>query len=105
MAFETEGDLVGELKKFAHLDLDFCGMGVFSLLSRWKKMHRSPYVEKQTKSDTLIWLICPSGTVFCCPSRCPETLVRFLELQLDLARSAVSTAYGYSAWPGSFLVT
>ncbi|GFS21473.1 histone-lysine N-methyltransferase SETMAR [Elysia marginata] len=38
MAFETEGDLVGELKNwFAHLDLDFFPVGIYLLLSRWKK--------------------------------------------------------------------
>ncbi|GFR68634.1 transposase [Elysia marginata] len=43
MAFETEGDLVGESKNwFAHLDLDFFRVGIYSLLSRWEKMHRSP---------------------------------------------------------------
>ncbi|GFR72959.1 histone-lysine N-methyltransferase SETMAR [Elysia marginata] len=42
MAFETEGDLVGESKNwFAHLDLDFFRVGIYSLLSCWKKMHRS----------------------------------------------------------------
>ncbi|GFR68222.1 histone-lysine N-methyltransferase SETMAR [Elysia marginata] len=35
MAFETEGDLVGESKNwFAHLDLDFFRVGIYSLLSR-----------------------------------------------------------------------
>ncbi|GFS18337.1 histone-lysine N-methyltransferase SETMAR [Elysia marginata] len=38
MAFKTEGDLVGELKNwFAHLDLGFFRVGIYSLLSRWKK--------------------------------------------------------------------
>ncbi|GFR76511.1 histone-lysine N-methyltransferase SETMAR [Elysia marginata] len=38
MAFETESDLVGESKNwFAHLDLDFFRVGIYSLLSRWKK--------------------------------------------------------------------
>ncbi|GFR61717.1 histone-lysine N-methyltransferase SETMAR [Elysia marginata] len=38
MAFETEGDLVGELKnRFAHLDLDFFRVGIYSLLLCWKK--------------------------------------------------------------------
>ena len=35
MAFETEDDLVGELKNwFAHLDVDFFRVGIYSLLSR-----------------------------------------------------------------------
>ncbi|GFR64315.1 histone-lysine N-methyltransferase SETMAR [Elysia marginata] len=35
MAFETESDLVGEPKNwFAHLDLDFFRVGIYSLLSR-----------------------------------------------------------------------
>ncbi|GFR88607.1 histone-lysine N-methyltransferase SETMAR [Elysia marginata] len=38
MAFENEGDLVGELKNwFARLDFDFFRAGIYSLLSRWKK--------------------------------------------------------------------
>ncbi|GFS12707.1 transposase [Elysia marginata] len=49
MAFETEGDLVGESKNwFPHLDLDFFRVGIYSLLSRWKKcidLH-GDYVEK-----------------------------------------------------------
>ena len=49
MAFETEDDLVGELKNwFAHLDVDFFRVGIYSLLSRWKKcidLH-GDYVEK-----------------------------------------------------------
>ncbi|GFR98135.1 histone-lysine N-methyltransferase SETMAR [Elysia marginata] len=49
MAFETEGGLVGESKNwFAHLDLDFFQIGIYSLLSRWKKcidLH-GDYVEK-----------------------------------------------------------
>ncbi|GFS11427.1 mariner Mos1 transposase [Elysia marginata] len=37
MALKAEGDLVGELKNwFAHLDLDFFRVGIYSLLSRWK---------------------------------------------------------------------
>ncbi|GFS06842.1 histone-lysine N-methyltransferase SETMAR [Elysia marginata] len=57
MAFETESDLVGELKNwFAHLDLDFFRVGIYSLLSRWKKctdLHGND-VEEKSKSDTLI---------------------------------------------------
>ncbi|GFS20436.1 transposase [Elysia marginata] len=49
MAFETEGDLVRESKNwFAHLDLDFFRVRIYSLLSRWKKcidLH-GDYVEK-----------------------------------------------------------
>ncbi|GFR61478.1 histone-lysine N-methyltransferase SETMAR [Elysia marginata] len=38
VAFETEGDLVSELKNwFAHLDLNFFRVGIYSLLLRWKK--------------------------------------------------------------------
>ncbi|GFR65828.1 transposase [Elysia marginata] len=38
MAFETKGDLVGDLKNwFAPLDLDFFRVGIYSLLSHWKK--------------------------------------------------------------------
>ena len=49
MAFETEDDLVGELKNlFAHLDVDFFQVGIYSLLLRRKKsidLH-GDYVEK-----------------------------------------------------------
>ncbi|GFS18735.1 mariner Mos1 transposase [Elysia marginata] len=49
MAFETEGDLVGESKNwFAHLDLDFFRVCIYSLLPRWKKcidLH-GDYIEK-----------------------------------------------------------
>ncbi|GFR87993.1 histone-lysine N-methyltransferase SETMAR [Elysia marginata] len=38
MAFETEGDLVGELKNwFAHLVLDFFRVGIYLLLLRRQK--------------------------------------------------------------------
>ncbi|GFR85266.1 histone-lysine N-methyltransferase SETMAR [Elysia marginata] len=49
MVFETEGDLVGELKNFfVHLDLHFLRVIIYSLLLRWKKyidLH-GDYVEK-----------------------------------------------------------
>ncbi|GFS13845.1 histone-lysine N-methyltransferase SETMAR [Elysia marginata] len=49
MAFETGGDLVGELKNwFSHLDVDFFRVRIYSLLLRWKKcidLH-GDYVEK-----------------------------------------------------------
>ncbi|GFR75991.1 histone-lysine N-methyltransferase SETMAR [Elysia marginata] len=49
MAFETEGDLFGELENwFAYLDLDFFRVGIYSLLSRKKlcvDLH-GDYVEK-----------------------------------------------------------
>ncbi|GFR60957.1 histone-lysine n-methyltransferase setmar [Elysia marginata] len=54
IAFENEGDLVGELKNwFAQLDLDFFRVGIYSLLSRWKEcfdLHGN-YAEKYRKSD------------------------------------------------------
>ncbi|GFR81313.1 histone-lysine N-methyltransferase SETMAR [Elysia marginata] len=38
MAFETEENIVGELKNwFEHLDLHLFRVGIHSLLSRWKK--------------------------------------------------------------------
>ncbi|GFS23931.1 histone-lysine N-methyltransferase SETMAR [Elysia marginata] len=49
MAFETEGDLVGEFKNWlAPLDRDFFRADIYSLLSRWKKcidLH-GDYVER-----------------------------------------------------------
>ncbi|GFO13197.1 histone-lysine N-methyltransferase SETMAR [Plakobranchus ocellatus] len=43
MAFETEDDLISELRNwFDNLDVDFFRVGINSLLSRWQKMHRSP---------------------------------------------------------------
>ncbi|GFR97336.1 histone-lysine n-methyltransferase setmar [Elysia marginata] len=57
MAFETEGDIVGELKNwFVHLAHDFFRVCIYLLLSRWKKcidLH-GDYVETWRKSDTLI---------------------------------------------------
>ncbi|GFR87601.1 histone-lysine N-methyltransferase SETMAR [Elysia marginata] len=49
MAFDTECDFVGELKDwFAHLNLDFFRVSVYSQLSRWKKCInlQGDYVEK-----------------------------------------------------------
>ncbi|GFO46811.1 histone-lysine N-methyltransferase SETMAR [Plakobranchus ocellatus] len=49
MAFETEDDLISELRNwFDNLDVDFFRVGINSLLSRWQKcidLHRD-YVEK-----------------------------------------------------------
>ncbi|GFO17360.1 histone-lysine N-methyltransferase SETMAR [Plakobranchus ocellatus] len=49
MAFETEDDLISELRNwFDNLDVDFFRMGMNSLLSRWQKcidLH-GYYVEK-----------------------------------------------------------
>ncbi|GFN81106.1 histone-lysine N-methyltransferase SETMAR [Plakobranchus ocellatus] len=49
MAFETEDDLISELRNwFDNLDVDFSRVGINSLLSRWQKyidLHRN-YVEK-----------------------------------------------------------
>ncbi|GFN86520.1 histone-lysine N-methyltransferase SETMAR [Plakobranchus ocellatus] len=49
MAFETEDDLISELRKwFDNLDVDFFRVGINSLLSRWQKcidLH-GDYVEK-----------------------------------------------------------
>ncbi|GFO45808.1 histone-lysine N-methyltransferase SETMAR [Plakobranchus ocellatus] len=49
MAFETEDDLVSELRNwFDNLDVDFFRVGINSLLSRWQKcidLH-GDYVEK-----------------------------------------------------------
>ncbi|GFO39389.1 histone-lysine N-methyltransferase SETMAR [Plakobranchus ocellatus] len=49
MAFETEDDLISELRNwFDNLDVDFFRVGINSLLSRWQKwIHlRGDYVEK-----------------------------------------------------------
>ncbi|GFO33319.1 histone-lysine N-methyltransferase SETMAR [Plakobranchus ocellatus] len=49
MAFETEDDLISELRNwFDNLDVDFFRVGINSLLSRWQKciyLH-GDYVEK-----------------------------------------------------------
>ncbi|GFN95383.1 histone-lysine N-methyltransferase SETMAR [Plakobranchus ocellatus] len=49
MAFETEDDLISELRSwFDNLDVDFFRVGINSLLSRWQKcidLH-GDYVEK-----------------------------------------------------------
>ncbi|GFN98134.1 histone-lysine N-methyltransferase SETMAR [Plakobranchus ocellatus] len=49
MAFETEDDLISELRNWFHnLDVDFFRVGINSLLSRWQKcidLH-GDYVEK-----------------------------------------------------------
>ncbi|GFN88265.1 histone-lysine N-methyltransferase SETMAR [Plakobranchus ocellatus] len=49
MAFETEDDLISELRNwFDNLDVDFFRVGIHSLLSRWQKcidLH-GDYVEK-----------------------------------------------------------
>ncbi|GFO41729.1 histone-lysine N-methyltransferase SETMAR [Plakobranchus ocellatus] len=49
MAFETEDDLISELRNwFDNLDVDFFRVGINSLLSRWQKcidLHED-YVEK-----------------------------------------------------------
>ncbi|GFO39095.1 histone-lysine N-methyltransferase SETMAR [Plakobranchus ocellatus] len=49
MAFETEDDLISELRnRFDNLDVDFFRVGINSLLSRWQKcidLH-GDYVEK-----------------------------------------------------------
>ncbi|GFN82011.1 histone-lysine N-methyltransferase SETMAR [Plakobranchus ocellatus] len=56
MAFETEDDLISELRNwFDNLDVDFFRVGINSLLSRWQKcidLHRD-YVENpdQAPSD------------------------------------------------------
>ncbi|GFO29564.1 histone-lysine N-methyltransferase SETMAR [Plakobranchus ocellatus] len=54
MAFETEDDLISELRNwFDNLDVDFFRVGINSLLSRWQKcidLH-GDYVEKGRKSE------------------------------------------------------
>ncbi|GFN97626.1 histone-lysine N-methyltransferase SETMAR [Plakobranchus ocellatus] len=54
MAFETEDDLISELRNwFDNLDVDFFRVGINSLLSRWQKcidLH-GDYVEKKWKSE------------------------------------------------------
>ncbi|GFN78244.1 histone-lysine N-methyltransferase SETMAR [Plakobranchus ocellatus] len=54
MAFETEDDLISELRNwFDNLDVDFSRVGINSLLSRWQKcinLH-GDYVEKKWKSE------------------------------------------------------
>ncbi|GFO44458.1 voltage-gated potassium channel-like protein [Plakobranchus ocellatus] len=54
MAFETEDDLISELRNwFDNLDVDFFRVGINSLLSRWQKcidLH-GDYVEKLWKSE------------------------------------------------------
>ncbi|GFO26038.1 histone-lysine N-methyltransferase SETMAR [Plakobranchus ocellatus] len=49
MAFETEDDLISELRNwFDNLDVDFFRVGINSLLSRWQKCNdlHGDYVEK-----------------------------------------------------------
>ncbi|GFO23723.1 histone-lysine N-methyltransferase SETMAR [Plakobranchus ocellatus] len=49
MAFETEDDLISELRNwFDNLDVDFFRVGINSLLSRWQKCidRQGDYVEK-----------------------------------------------------------
>ncbi|GFN75571.1 histone-lysine N-methyltransferase SETMAR [Plakobranchus ocellatus] len=49
MAFETEDDLISELRNwFVNLNVDFFRVGINSLLSRWQKRidHHGDYVEK-----------------------------------------------------------